>query len=71
MGSGRDNAEATLIAWRADYEQRDAGVRKTHKEKISIHRIHVLTGIGRSTIYRILGAPPPTKAAERRHATRE
>lgn len=54
MGTRRDNAEAALIAWRTNNEQRDALVRKANKAGLSINRIHTLTGIGRSTLYRIL-----------------
>lgn len=59
MGTRRDNAEADLTQWRANHEQRDHLVRKASKAGITINRIHTLTGIGRSTIYRIL-APTPT-----------
>lgn len=54
MGTRRDSAEADLIQWRANNEQRDYVVRKAKNVGVSINRIHVLTGIGRSTIYRIL-----------------
>ena len=54
MGVRRDNAEAALVAWRANNEQRDTLVRKASKAGVSINRIHTLTGIGRSTLYRIL-----------------
>lgn len=63
MGTRRDNAEAALIQWRTSNEQRDDLVRKANKAGININRIHTLTGIGRSTIYRILSATktaPPT-----------
>jgi hypothetical protein len=70
VGSRRDNAEAALIQWRENYERRDNLVRKAHKEQVSINRIHVLTGIGRSTIYRILNATPPAPAPAKRRARR-
>ncbi|WP_260972872.1 helix-turn-helix domain-containing protein [Mycolicibacterium llatzerense] len=55
MGVRHDKAEAALTAWRENHDQRDDLVRKARKAGLSINRIHVLTGIGRSTIYRILG----------------
>lgn len=56
MGVRRDNAEAALIQWRANNKQRDDLVRKADKAGVSINRISTLSGIGRSTIYRILKA---------------
>lgn len=58
MGVRRDKAEADLIQWRANKEQRDNLVRKADKAGVSINRIHTLSGVGRSTIYRILKPRP-------------
>lgn len=52
-------AERDLVRWRQMNEQRDTLVRQTHAAGLSINRIHTLTGIGRSTIYRILATKPP------------
>lgn len=65
MGTRQDNAEADLTQWRANHEQRDHLVRKANKAGININRIHTLTGISRSTIYRILTPPPPVATARR------
>jgi hypothetical protein len=66
MGTRRDNAEAALTQWRANHEQRDDLVRKANKAGININRIHTLTGIGRSTIYRILTATNTDPTTSRR-----
>ena len=47
-------AERALTQWRQATERRDTLVRQAHAAGLSINRIHILTGIGRSTIYRIL-----------------
>ncbi|WP_327139274.1 helix-turn-helix domain-containing protein [Nocardia sp. NBC_01327] len=50
-----EDAEADLIAWRANDESRDERVRRAHHEAgLSINKIYTLTKISRSTIYRIL-----------------
>lgn len=54
-----EQAEQKLIGWRVARDaidnQRDELVRSAHFEGgLNVHRIHVLTGIGRNTIYRIL-----------------
>ncbi len=49
-----EQIEAALTAWRATYEKRDGLVREAHAGGFNINQIHTLTGIGRSTIYRIL-----------------
>jgi DNA invertase Pin-like site-specific DNA recombinase len=54
-------AERHLVRWRQMDERRDPLVRQAHAAGISINRIHTLTGIGRSTIYRILDKTEPTK----------
>jgi len=49
-------AERALTRWRQTIERRDTLVRQAHTAGLSINRIHTLTRIGRSTIYRILEA---------------
>jgi hypothetical protein len=52
-----EQAEAALTEWRQQTrtERRDQLVRWAHHEAgLSINRIHVLSGIARPTIYRIL-----------------
>lgn len=51
----REEAEAALTAWAQ--VQRDELVRAAHAAGVSKNRIHVLTGIARTTIDRILEAP--------------
>lgn len=53
-------AERALIRWREMHERRDPLVRQAHAAGLSINRIHTLTSIGRSTIYRILETEPTT-----------
>ena len=43
-----------LASWAAGFAGRDAVVRAAHHAGISKHRIHVLTGIARTTLDRIL-----------------
>ena len=50
-------AEQLLTEWSAVVRDRDNRVRSAVMAGISKHRVHVLTGISRSTIDRILGAP--------------
>jgi hypothetical protein len=54
----REEAEAALQAW-ATF-QRDELVQAAHEAGVSKNRIHVLTGIARTTIDRILEAPVGT-----------
>lgn len=53
-----EQAEAALIEWRQQEEARPARrieiVEQAHKAGFNINKIHTLSGIGRSTIYRIL-----------------
>jgi hypothetical protein len=53
-----DEAEAALQAWAT--VQRDDLVRAAHGAGVSKNRIHVLTGVARTTIDRILEAPMGT-----------
>ncbi|MGJ0121673.1 hypothetical protein ACQ7HM_20925 [Williamsia sp. MIQD14] len=48
------DVEDALREWKRSVDSRDELVRSAHTAGVSINRIHVLTGIGRSTIYRIL-----------------
>ena len=48
------DAEESLREWKRLADARDQLVRDAHDAGITINRIHVLSGIGRSTIYRIL-----------------
>ncbi|MDD4865634.1 MAG: helix-turn-helix domain-containing protein [Mycobacterium sp.] len=61
VGVRRDKAEAALIQWRINNEKRDRLVRNAKRAGININQIHALTGIGRSTIYRILATPAPAR----------
>jgi hypothetical protein len=54
----REEAEAALQAWAT--VQRDDLVRAAHQAGVAKNRIHVLTGIARTTIDRILEAPVGT-----------
>lgn len=50
-----EQAEAELIAWAVTRDRRDELVRRARAAGVSKNRIHVLTGIARTTIDRILG----------------
>jgi hypothetical protein len=50
-------AEQMLSEWAIVTRGRDARVRAAVGAGLSKHRVHMLTGIGRSTIDRILAAP--------------
>jgi hypothetical protein len=52
MTSGE--AERLLTEWAASFGGRDALVLAAHRAGVSKHRIHVLTGIARTTLDRIL-----------------
>ena len=47
--------EAALAAWRARGAERDSLVRAAHEAGVSINRISKLSGLSRTTVYRILG----------------
>lgn len=51
----KERMREKLTAWRLIYGQRDDLVREAHAVGIAILEIQRLTGIGRNTIYRILG----------------
>lgn len=56
-----EQAEERLIGWRVGRDaidkQRDDIIREAHAAGVPINKIHTLTGVGRSTIYRILEKP--------------
>ncbi|MCZ4506965.1 DUF6003 family protein [Streptomyces sp. ActVer] len=54
MSDGRAASEKELTDFRATMDGRDDMVRRARAAGISKHRIHVLTGIARTTIDRIL-----------------
>ncbi|WP_280331538.1 hypothetical protein [Nocardia wallacei] len=49
------DAEAALIEWRKNNEIRDQLVREAYDAGVTVHRIHILSGIGRNTVYKIVG----------------
>jgi hypothetical protein len=52
-----EEAERSLIGWVTVTQDRDTRARAALAVGASTHRVHQLTGIGRSTIDRILSAP--------------
>lgn len=54
--AGLAATEAELIAWRDHHAQRDAMLRRAHAAGVNKHRIHLLTGIARTTIDRVLSS---------------
>jgi hypothetical protein len=50
----REQAEHLLEEWASTSRNRDNIVRRAVKAGVSKHRVHVITGLGRSTIDRIL-----------------
>jgi hypothetical protein len=61
-----EEAERMLTEWVAVTRDRDNRVRAAVAAGISKHRVHQLTGIGRSTIDRILASTPAAPHAEKR-----
>ena len=53
-------AEELLTEYAAVVASRDARVREAIRAGVSKHRIHVLSGLGRMTVDRILGDGPET-----------
>jgi hypothetical protein len=51
-------AETALRAWALANAQRDHVIRAAAAAGVSVHRIHEITGIARTTVLRILGSPP-------------
>lgn len=54
----RAAAEEALRQWRQVFERRDELIQAAHQAGVPIRRIHILTRVGRSTIYRILRREP-------------
>lgn len=54
-----EEAEQMLAEWRVVTRDRDNRVRRAVSARVSKYRINQLTGIGRSTIDRILAASGP------------
>jgi hypothetical protein len=56
----RDTAEAeqALTAWAAAYARRDEIIRAALAAGVTKHRVHVLTGIARTTVDRIAAGQP-------------
>ena len=52
----REEAEAMLTEWATVARDRDTRVKAALAAGLTKHRIHVLTGLGRSTIERIVAA---------------
>lgn len=49
-----EEAREALISWRENFDRRDQVVREAAAAGVTKHQIHVLTGIARTTINRIL-----------------
>jgi hypothetical protein len=58
----RKEAEQMLAEWRVVTRDRDNRVRQAVSAGVSKYRVNQLTGIGRSTIDRILAAAAPAGA---------
>lgn len=58
-----EQAEVELTEWKQGIDhlnaKRDDIVRKAHRAGVNINRIHTVTGIARSTVYRIVEVPAP------------
>ena len=55
-GTQRSKAERALERWAENNNQRDLLVLNAIEAEVPINRIHQLTGIARSTIYKIIMA---------------
>jgi hypothetical protein len=58
-----EEAEQMLSEWVIVTRDRDARVRAAVAAGVSKYRVHQITGIGRSTIDRILASPAPGRAS--------
>ncbi|MGH3397329.1 MAG: hypothetical protein ACRDPO_21830 [Streptosporangiaceae bacterium] len=58
MICGREEAELLLTEYAAVVRSRDERVRLAVASGLSKHRVHVLSGLGRMTIERILDSAP-------------
>jgi len=59
-----EDAQQRLIEWVTVTRDRDTRVRTAVAAGLSKHRVHRLTGIGRSTIDRILAGTPVAQCAK-------
>ena len=59
-----EDAEQRLIEWVTVTRDRDTRVRAAVEAGLSKHRVHRLTGIGRSTIDRILAGTPAAQCQD-------
>jgi hypothetical protein len=59
-----EDAEQRLIEWVTVTRERDTRVRAAVAVGLSKYRVHRLTGIGRSTIDRILAGTPAAQCAK-------
>jgi hypothetical protein len=59
-----EEAEQLLIEWASVTRDRDSRVRAAVAAGVSKYRVNQLTGIGRSTIDRILAAPVPGRPSK-------
>jgi transcriptional regulator of acetoin/glycerol metabolism len=54
-----EEAEAALAEWKRrsdqDARERDSLIRAAHEAGVNIRRIHLISGVSRSTVYRVLG----------------
>lgn len=57
--------ETALTEWKRQGEEHDAErdplVRAAHQAGLNVHRIYKLSGVSRTTIYKILGLPGPAE----------
>jgi transposase len=60
---GPDEIRQALAGWKRNNDERDRLVRLAHEADIPIREISQITGISRTTIYRILGLEPGGVAA--------
>jgi hypothetical protein len=58
MTCSREEAELMLTEYAAVVRSRDERVRAAVAAGVSKHRVHVLSGLGRMTVERILGNAP-------------
>ena len=56
MSVDREAAEEALREWKRTVDVRDRLIRDALAAGVTINRIHTLTGISRTTIYRLLDA---------------
>lgn len=52
---GQIEAEQALAEWKRNADRRDELVRAAHAADVPIYRISRITGLSRTTVYKILG----------------